>query len=279
MVHLVPFDEGPAARAGVLEGDILLAVDGEAVGPQDSLEDVSAALRGPAGTQVTVLIAARHAGEADREIVIVRESIPLPSVSSFVMPDDARIGVIGISTFSERTPTETEQAIQDLDSRGVQALVLDLRANPGGLFDTAVDVARLFLSGGVVASERSSGHDEEIHRVERPGPASGMPLVVLVDAATASAAEVVAAAIQENRRAEVIGEATFGKGSVQLVFELSDGSSLHVTTARWLTPLGTSLDRRGLQPDVSVDLQTPHTGDPYLAAARTWFIVHGALPP
>ncbi|MEW6567004.1 MAG: S41 family peptidase [Chloroflexota bacterium] len=276
-VRLIPFVGGPAALAGVREGDILLAVDGHEILPQDSLDTALAELRGPAGTQVTLRLAARGAGGEAIEVTITRQVTPLPSVNVYLLPDEPRLGVIAVTVFSERTLDELHQGLEDLAARGALAFVLDLRANPGGLFDAAVEGARLFLSEGVVASERRAGGAMQVHRVDGPGDAADVPLAVLVDAGTASAAEVAAAALQENGRAPLIGQQTLGKGSVQLIFELSDGSSLHITTSRWLTPNGSSLDGRGLEPDVAVEATSLQAGDPYLAAARSWFASQGVL--
>lgn len=268
LVHLVPFADGPAARAGVMEGDVLLAIDGQRLGPESTLQDVGAALRGPAGSSVQLLLAPRQEGGVELEIAVTRETIALPSATGYLLPDDPAIGVIVVSVFSQRTPGEVRAAHDDLTGRGAMAIILDLRGNPGGLLDSAVDVARFFLETGIVVFQQERDGTEQVFRVETPGAAIQIPLAVLADGSTASAAEIVAAALQANGRALVVGQPTYGKGSVQLIFNLSDGSSLHITNARWLTPDRQALDRAGLQPDILVDpASSAGSGDTILAAA------------
>ncbi len=268
LVHLVPFADGPAARAGVMEGDVLLAIDGQRLGPESTLQDVGAALRGPAGSSVQLLLAPRQEGGVELEIAVTRETIALPSATGYLLPDDPTIGVIVVSVFSQRTPGEVRAAHDDLTGRGAMAIILDLRGNPGGLLDSAVDVARFFLETGIVVFQQERDGTEQVFRVETPGAAIQIPLAVLADGSTASAAEIVAAALQANGRALVVGQPTYGKGSVQLIFNLSDGSSLHITNARWLTPDRQALDRAGLQPDILVDpASSAGSGDTILAAA------------
>ena len=253
-IHLVPFDDGPAARAGIQEGDILIAVDHQTIDDNTSLETILAMIRGPAGTSVNLILAARKPGDDVIILDIVREAFPIPSVTSYLLPEDPKIGVIVITLFSDKTPQEVEESFLNLKSRGMETMVLDLRNNPGGLLDSGVDVARFFLSDGVILIEELRGGVKEVFRAEAEGDAVDIPLTVLVNEYTASAAEVVAAALQANNRAPLIGTPTFGKGSVQLVFELSDQSSLHVTASRWKTPQGITLDFHGLQPDVPVTI-------------------------
>ncbi|MEE8569082.1 MAG: S41 family peptidase [Anaerolineales bacterium] len=253
-IHLVPFDDGPAARAGIQEGDILIAVDHQIIDDNTSLETILAMVRGPAGTSVNLILAAREPGDDVIILDIVREVFPIPSVTCYLLPEDPKIGVIVITLFSDKTPQEVEESFLSLKSRGMETMVLDLRNNPGGLLDSGVDVARFFLSDGVILIEELPGGVKEVFRAETEGDAVDIPLAVLVNENTASAAEVVAAALQANNRAPLIGTPTFGKGSVQLVFELSDQSSLHVTASRWKTPQGITLDFHGLQPDVPVTI-------------------------
>jgi len=253
-IHLVPFDDGPAARAGIQEGDILIAVDHQIIDDNTSLETILAMVRGPAGTSVNLILAARKPGDDVIILDIVREAFPIPSVTCYLLPTDPKIGVIVITLFSDKTPQEVEESFLNLKSRGMETMVLDLRNNPGGLLDSGVNVASFFLSDGMIMIEELRGGAKEVFRAETEGGAADIPLAVLVNEYTASAAEVVAAALQANNRAPLIGTPTFGKGSVQLVFELSDQSSLHVTASRWKTPQGITLDFHGLQPDVPVTI-------------------------
>jgi carboxyl-terminal processing protease len=274
-VRLIPTPDGPAARAGVIENDILLAVDGVGTKEFPGLGDITAAIRGPAGTRVTLTLGPRTAGGDSLEISVVREVIDLPSATGYLLPEDETIGVVAVSVFSEKTSQEILDVSKDLAARGATALVLDLRGNGGGLLDSAVSVSRLFMDKGLIVVENRNDTSERSYSVETPGELAKEPLVVLVDGGTASAAEVVAAALQQNERAPLIGEATFGKGSVQVILPLSDGSSLHVTTAQWYTPNGQTLDGVGLEPDVTA-ARMDDGSDTALAQARTWLRGQGS---
>jgi len=268
-IHLIPFEDGPAARAGIQEGDILIAVDHLIIDDNTSLETILAMVRGPVGTSVNLTLASRKPGDNVIILDIVREAFPIPSVTYYLLPTDPRIGVIVITLFSVKTPQEVEDSFLNLKSRGMETLVLDLRDNPGGLLDSGIDVARFFLSDGVILIEERRGGEKDIFQVETEGGAVDIPLAVLVNEHTASAAEVVAAALQANHRAPLIGTPTLGKGSVQLVLELSDQSSLHVTASRWKTPQGITLDFHGLQPDVPVTIEDGEH-DAIMLAAVDW---------
>jgi carboxyl-terminal processing protease len=268
-VRLVPTPGGPADQAGVMENDVLLAVDGVAIEEFPGLGDITAAIRGPAGTRVTLNLGPRTAGGDPFEIDVVRAAIDLPSATGYLLPEDETIGVIAVSVFSEKTAQEILREHQDLTDRGATAFVLDLRGNGGGLLDSAVSVSRLFMETGLIVVEHRNDTSERSFSAEVPGELAEAPLVVLVDGGTASAAEVVAAALQQNGRAPLIGTATFGKGSVQVILPLSDGSSLHVTTAEWYTPNGQTLDGVGLAPDI-LAARADDGSDTALSAARGW---------
>jgi carboxyl-terminal processing protease len=164
------------------------------------------------------------------------------------------IGYVGLSIFGERTNQELEDAIRELRQQGADRFVIDLRNNGGGLVPAAVDVASQFLEDGVVVYERKSNGEEKPYPVQERGLVPDDPIVVLVNSGTASASEIVAGAIQDYDRGKLIGTRTFGKASVQLIFDLSDGSSLHVTNARWLTPGRHEIEGAGLVPDIEVEL-------------------------
>jgi carboxyl-terminal processing protease len=264
-IHLIPFEGGPADRAGIVEGDLLVEVDAWDVTSATRIEEVAAALRGPVGSQVRVKIRQSSGAGEVVTLEMTRESFPLPSVTSYVSPDEKSIGVIAISLFSDRTREEIAQAYDQLMKREVKALVLDLRNNPGGLLDASVQVAGFFEGPGVVLIEQFRNQEQLMQPVEESGVAASVPLAVLIDGTTASAAEVLAGALQANGRATLIGSRTIGKGSVQVMVELSDGSSLHITRARWLTPARTVIDGKGLMPDIEVQ---PGENDPD-AAMRT----------
>ena len=247
---LAPYPDSPADRAGIRDGDVLLAVDGEAVTGGTSVDDARAWLHGEPGTTVTLTISRPPTPPFD--VAIVREEIEVPSVAWQVLDDAPGVGYVHVETFTERTGEEVTTALRELQGGAISSLVLDLRGNSGGLIDPAVATASQFLRDGVVSIELSREAEERPLPVRGGGVATEIPLAVLVDGGTASAAEIVAAALQDYGRAPLVGEPTFGKGAVQLIYELSDGSSLHVTSAIWLTPNRHRIEGRGLSPDIAV---------------------------
>ncbi|HJN42285.1 MAG TPA: S41 family peptidase, partial [Anaerolineales bacterium] len=263
---LTPLENHAAIRAGILAGDELLAIDGDQVSAERTLDEVVAQIRGEISARVTLTI--RSDGAAPRDVTITRAQIELPSVSWRPLEQDATIGVLDIERFSDRTAGEAEAGIEALLEAGVTRLILDLRGNGGGLLQASVDVADLFLDGGMIVYQASQDEAEESFHAGSRGVAQHIPLAVLVDSGSASAAEIVAGALQERGRAALIGSKTFGKGSVQLIFSLADDSSLHVTNARWFTPDRRPLDREGLTPDIPVEPAAQVTeNDPVLARA------------
>jgi len=263
----------PAARAGVKDGDILLAVDGKPITRQMSVQDVVSLVRGDEGTKVVLTL--KRADVANPfDITVVRERIETPSVEWRVLSEADHIGYVKISIFGERTAEELETGVAELAAKGVDKLALDLRGNGGGLVDAAVEITSRFLAEGTVLYETRRGGQERYYPVKRmTSPAQKWPLVILVDAGTASASEIVAGALQDAKRGVLIGEKTFGKGSVQEVHELPGGTSLHVTVARWLTPARHQIDKVGLTPDVQVNIPAADRDagrDPQLARAQSW---------
>jgi carboxyl-terminal processing protease len=256
---LSPYSQGPAERAGVREGDILLAVDGEQVADGTTVDEVRARLHGEVGTSLTLTIS--RPPTPPFELTITREEIQVPSVTWRVLdlgPDARDIGYMQVESFTERTDEEITAALQELQGVHVSGLVLDLRGNSGGLIEPAVATASQFLRDGLVLVELHRDAQEQTFPVRAGGVATAIPLAVLVDSGTASAAEIVAGALQDRDRAPLIGEPTFGKGAVQLIYDLSDGSSVHVTSAVWLTPDRHQIEGQGLTPDVTV----PRGGGP-----------------
>jgi carboxyl-terminal processing protease len=263
----------PAAKAGVQDGDILLEVDGKTITKEMTVDEVVALVRGDVGTKASLKL--QRPGQAEPlTIAVVRERIDTPSVEWRVLDKDKHIGYARISLFGQRTSQELETALADLASQGVDKLVLDLRGNGGGLVDSAVDIVSRFVKDGQVLREVKRGGQERFYPTKGlGGPAQTWELALLVDGGTASASEIVAGALRDQKRAVLIGEKTFGKGSVQEVHELPDGSSLHVTIARWLTPNRTQIDKTGLQPDVTVTITEDDRSagrDPQLARAQSW---------
>lgn len=266
-IFLAPMPGRPAEKAGIQANDELLAVDGKSVSGKNR-DEVVDMVRGEVGSKVTLRISRASAAQP-LDIVVTREEIENPSVEWRLLENDPRTGYVALHIFGERSAQELKDAIKELRAQGAQRLILDLRHNPGGLLEAAVDVASQFLTSGRVLTEQRADSQKD-YDVRGDGAARDLPLVVLTDEGTASAAEIVAGALQDAKRAPLIGGKTFGKGSVQLVFDLRDGSSLHVTTARWFTPAHQQIDGKGLTPDVPV-AAGGDGNDPVLAAALAWF--------
>ena len=247
-VHLSPYPDGPAAKAGVLAGDLLLAIEGTQVAPGQPLDELEARLRGDIGTRVTLTL---ERGGQTVEIGIVRAQIAPPSVMWHMIDGAPGIGYISIRMFTDRTLSELKRGIDEVRSAGASALILDLRDNGGGLLQSAVDVAGQFVGGVVMIEQQRDGGEREF-LAPAEGAARDLPVIVLVNRSTASASEIVAGALKDRNRAVLMGERTYGKGSVQSLYPLPDGSSLHITTAIWLTPGRRSLAGQSLQPDIEV---------------------------
>ena len=247
---LYPFPDGPAAQAGIEDGDILLAIDDWAVEPTARIDVVDQALRGEVGNDngVALRVMKRDSGE-ERRYEIAFAVIEVPSVVWRRLVEDPRIGYVQILRFTSRTPEELRVALRELNALEVAAWILDVRNNAGGLLQEAIQVADEFLDEGVIVYEQTR-ENERTYNAEAGGAATELPLAILVNRGTASAAELVAGALQDNERGVVIGQSTYGKGSVQLIFPLSDGSSVHITSAEWFTPNRTQLERNGLAPDI-----------------------------
>lgn len=254
-IVLSPFRDSPAEQAGLLEGDVLLMVDNVPLTVTTTLDAVTALVRGPIGSEVSLTV--RHLDGQMLTVAITRQRIEIPSVTWKIVEGQPTVGLITISRFSGRTVEELKVATQELQTSGATRLVLDLRNNGGGILEAGVDVAAHFLDGGVVMYESQRDAPEKVYSAPaNPGPLSTLPLVVLVNHNTASAAEIVAGALLDRKRAPLIGQATYGKGSVQLVYSLSDDSSLHVTAFLWYTPTRRELDKTGLPPTLVVDPAT-----------------------
>jgi carboxyl-terminal processing protease len=263
---LSPFPDRPAAQAGVQEGDVLARINTQAVTPEMTFDAILQLLRGEVGAQVTIEVT-----RAARALVftITRAEISVPSVTWRMLHDAPTIGYVVIGLFAQPTKDELIRAIDELRAQGATRLLLDLRDNGGGLLDAAVDVASQFVAGTIVIESRRTGGDRA-YPAATIGVARDLPIVVLVNGNTASASEIVAGAIQDYQRGKLIGDQTYGKGSVQNILPLSDGSSLHVTVAQWLTPQRRQITGQGLTPDVVVG-RTPEDvnagRDPQLARA------------
>ena len=268
-VVLDPFPDSPALAAGVQRGDILIRVDDRAITPDTPTDEITSAVRGQIGT--TVVIEVRR-GTDTLSFTLTRAVIALPSVRGQIVDGQPQIGWIRIERFSDKTASELTTVTQDLVDQGATEFVLDLRDNGGGLVDSAVETAGQVLNGGVVLYEESKTEAERTYTAPvSTSPLKTASLVVLVNHNTASAAEILAGAIAAQDRAPLIGQKTYGKGSVQYVFTLSDGSSIHVTAKTWQTPDRRNLNGNGLDPDVAVE-QGADGQDTQLQAAIQYLI-------
>lgn len=251
LVILEPMREQAAEQAGLEADDILIGIDDEMIEPEMTTDEIVALIRGEVGTDVVLLV--ERAGETEPlEIIVTRAIIQTPSLTWRVIEEDPTIGYLQMTGFTERTDSELDQAFDELFEQGAESFILDLRRNGGGLLDTAIEVASEFIRDGVVLKEDRQNSGPRVYDVQGGGRLLDQPLVVLIDGGTASASEIVAGALQDYDRATLIGEKTFGKGSVQLIYELSDQSRLHVTVAKWFTPDGNLIDGVGLTPDIEV---------------------------
>jgi carboxyl-terminal processing protease len=238
-----------------------------------SIEDIEAALRGPVGEPVKLTIA-RPPEFSLISTRIIREEIRLPSVTWYLYPEKHEIAVIKINIFASTTSSELVDVFKQSTDAGATDFIIDLRDNGGGLLTSGIDTAKLFLREGAIVQQQYRDRDIETHRIDHPGPLSEYPISILVNKGTASAAEIVAGALQAHGRAVIIGEPTFGKNSIQLVFNLADGSSLHVTAAEWWIP-GKERDlvKRGIQPDI-FSSQDDSIGEDMLTTAVEYLLTH-----
>jgi carboxyl-terminal processing protease len=229
---------------------MLLAVDELFITPELTNDVIEAALRGPVGQGVNIVISRAAAQELAFEIR--REEVALPSVIYHPVENEPRVGLIQVRIIADTTAEEIVRAVESLRRDGVSHFILDLRENGGGLLNAGIETARLFLREGVVIEEQYQGKAVEKFEVTEEGRLAEIPLIVLVNQHTASAAEIVAGALQANGRALLMGTPTYGKDTIQQVFELRDGSSLHITSAHWWFPgLAFPGEGGGLSPDVA----------------------------
>ena len=255
-VVIAPIAGTPGDRAGIQRGDELVSIDGRALARDDSMDDLVQRLRGKPRTPVRVGLY-RPTSHQHLDLTIVRETIKIDSVRDVqVLPGG--IGYIQVTEFSERTGDEFGQALDRLLQQGIESLVIDLRNNPGGLLEAAVEVAEPFFRDGelIVYTQGQKPSDRDEYRAQVRGEPLQLPTVVLINAGSASAAEVVTGALKDTGRAVVVGERSFGKGSVQSVFKLKNGEGLRLTTAKYYTPGGVSIHEKGITPQVEVVMST-----------------------
>lgn len=246
-----PIDDTPASKAGLKPGDYITNIDGEAVMGM-TLNDAVDKMRGKIGSRVKLTI--RRINEKPLEVTLKREEIKIQSVKNSIKADD--VVYIRISSFSEDVDTMTAKAIKDAKKKlgdKLKGVVIDVRNNPGGLLDQAVNVSDLFLDKGEIVSTRSRNEEDTVKYTAKEGDiAKGLPIVVIINDGSASASEIVAGALQDHKRAIILGEKSFGKGSVQTVIPLGKYGAMRLTTARYYTPSGRSIQAKGIEPDIEV---------------------------
>jgi len=248
-----PLEDAPAARAGILPGDVVIAVDDVPV-DENNVEASVARMRGAAGTQIK--LAVQRSGETEPlQFALMRSQVHVRTVTSEYLGNG--LAYVKLSAFADSTPRDLDRAAHELveaaDGKPLLGVVLDLRGNPGGVLDAAVRVADEFLSDGLIVSGNGRARQAKFEQFAHPGDVlEGVPAVVLVNGHSASAAEIVAGALQDHKRARIVGEQTYGKGSVQTVMPLGEGTAIKLTTSRYLTPSGRSINGTGITPDVVV---------------------------
>ncbi|HEX7080961.1 MAG TPA: S41 family peptidase [Gammaproteobacteria bacterium] len=257
VVVIAPLEGSPAARAGILPGDVVVAVDGVPVDPEN-LEATVGRMRGEAGTSVTLDVA-RHGAAAPLEFTLTRADIHVNTVRSELLDDG--FGYLRLTSFSNTTAKDLESAAIELRrdaGEELKGLVLDLRNNPGGVLEAAIDVSDLFLRQGLIVRGNGRARKATFERYADEGDVlEKVPLVVLVNGGSASASEIVAGALKDHGRARLVGTRTYGKGSVQTVMPLGQGSAIKLTTSLYVTPSGHSINGIGIEPDVTVENDDP----------------------
>jgi carboxyl-terminal processing protease len=263
------FQDSPAEKAGLKSGDLISEVDGKSIVGGDLSEQV-AKVRGPDGSKVTLTIV-REGEDKPLKVDVTRAKIEIKLVESKML--DNNVAYLALNSFNSATAAQQLQtAMKDLLAKNPKGLIFDLRDNPGGFLDQSVQVADMVLKDGVVLYERSKNGDEQVFRSDDNGIAQDIPLVVLVNGGSASAAEIVAGAIQDRGRGVLIGEKTFGKGSVQQINHLADGSQLRITIAHWFTPNNHGIHGVGIEPNITVARGKDPAQDPQLDRAVQYIL-------
>lgn len=254
LTAVAPIEGTPADREGIKSGDQIIKINGESTKSMTLLEAVKK-LRGERGTSVTISIL-REGWKESKDFTFLREAIPIHSVKS--MEIEPGYSYIRISNFQNATAKEVRSALSNLKKKHpLQGLALDLRNNPGGLLDQAVKVADIFIDTGIIVSTKGKNNQEQmVFAAHQEGSHNTFPMVVLVNGGSASGSEIVAGALQDHKRAIVLGTTTFGKGSVQTILPLPDGAGIRLTTAKYYTPSGASIQATGIKPDMAVPFTT-----------------------
>lgn len=265
-VVISALEDNPGAKAGIKSGDIITAIDDKST-REMNMEQVANKIRGKYGTTVTLELKDKE-GKL-RKVNVVRAEIKNPSVAGQLLPN-TKIGYIRIAIFNENTGDDFAKKYAELEKQGMQALVLDLRENPGGILNAGVDVARMLVPKGPIVSviDKNGNKYEETSSLEKVK----YPLAVLVDHGSASASEIVAGAIKDTKSGKLFGVKTFGKGSVQSVYRLDNNTAVKITVAKYYTPSGVSIHNVGIEPDVKVELPDDATVDVQLKAAEDYLL-------
>jgi carboxyl-terminal processing protease len=248
-----PLNESPAEKSGLITGDIILAIDGETT-QKMSVDEAVFKIRGEEGTEVKLSI---KRGDVIKDYQIKRAKITIESVKHETLNKD--VGLITVSRFDEKTTAKTRQALDDFISQNIKKIIIDLRNNPGGYLDESISFSSEFLKEGIVVTEKKdieNGDKSYEYKASGKGKATGneFKIIVLINEGSASAAEIVAGALKDYSRATLVGETTFGKGSVQEIENLSGGAKLRITIAHWYTPKGQNIGKKGIEPDHEIEL-------------------------
>ncbi len=252
-----PIKGTPGERVGLQSGDRIIAIESQATEDMSQKEAVDI-MRGEPGTPINITIK-REEQEEPLKFEIIREDIQIPYVEWEMITDE--IGYINIAQFVQEVGSKVSTAISELEADGAQALILDLRTNPGGLLNEAINVSSNFIEEGVVVSVKYRVGSDDIYQVRPNIEATDLPLLVLINQGSASASEIVSGAVKDHARGILFGKKTFGKGTVQSLFPLGDGSALKLTTGRYYTPADTFIHEKGIRPDVVVEYNPDYEGD------------------
>ncbi len=270
---IAPLSGTPADKAGIKPGDLIVKIDN-----QDStgmsLPDAVKLIRGPKGTSIKLSILRENDGVEPKEYVIKRDTIIVKSVEVSYKQTGKKVAIIKLSRFGERTNDEWKAAVSDIIPQNAEGVILDVRNNPGGFLESAVFIASEFLEGGNVVLQENNAGVKTPFQVNRPGKLTKIPLLVLINKGSASASEIVAGSLQDRKRAKLVGEKSFGKGTIQEAQDLENGTGIHITVAKWLTPNERWVNNLGgLDPDIKVESSKDDTGkDPQMDKALEWIM-------
>ncbi|MDD3735459.1 MAG: S41 family peptidase [Candidatus Pacebacteria bacterium] len=248
IIVISPFKDSPAEKVGLLPGDIILKVNSESINGLP-IEKVTQKIKGPKGTKVILEI---QRGEEIKNFEIVRDKIEIPVVTFQKLGND--IAYINLYNFNENSPEKFERIIQEILNTNCKKIIVDLRNNPGGYLNSAIDITGYFLKKDDIIVQEKFGDNQIVNRAKKNGPLSDFPVAVLINQGSASASEIFAGSLKENKNALIVGEKSFGKGTVQNFIKLTDGSSIKITVAEWLLPSGKNIEGKGIMPDFQISI-------------------------